>query len=92
VVAHLTEIELAPGGEVTPRQLRETIDAVTRYNLKVIYAEPQFPDTAMQAIRQQTGVQILRLDPQGHPEVEGYRTWFEMMRSNMATLVQGQNL
>jgi zinc transport system substrate-binding protein len=91
VVAHLTEIELSAGGEVTPGKLDEAIKAVKRHKLRVIYAEPQFPETALRALRDETGVTVLRLDPIGNPNVDGYRTWFEMMRSNLKTLVQGQS-
>jgi ABC-type Zn uptake system ZnuABC Zn-binding protein ZnuA len=91
VVVHLTEIDLTPGGEVTPARLVEAIDAITSYRLKVVYAEPQFPDAAVRALQQQTGVRVLRLDPLGAPGVPGYDSYQAMMRSNLAALVQGQS-
>ncbi len=91
VAVHLTEIDLTPGGEVTPARLVEAIDAITSYRLKVVYAEPQFPDAAVQALQQQTGVRVLRLDPLGGPGVPGYDSYQAMMRSNLAALVQGQS-
>lgn len=91
VVAHLTEIEVSPGGEVTPQELMEAIRAVKEHKMAVVYAEPQFPDRATQAIREATGVQVLKLDPLGDPNVEGYRTYLDMMKSNLNTLVQGQS-
>lgn len=91
VIAHLTEIELSHGGEVPPKQLLAVKNAVTKHELKVIYSEPQFPDRAMQAIREASNVEILRLDPLGNPNVEGYRNYFEMMESNLQTLVKGQS-
>jgi zinc transport system substrate-binding protein len=90
VVAHLTEIEVSPGGEVTPQELVEAINAVKTLKLAVVYAEPQFPDHAVDAIREQTGVQVLKLDPLGNPNVEGYRTYMDMMQSNLNTIMQGQ--
>ncbi len=93
IVVRLTDIELTPGGEVTPDRLREALDAITRYKLKVLYAEPEFPDQVVRRLRDETGgVQVLTLDPQGNPAVEGYRTYQEMMRSNLRALVKGQNL
>lgn len=91
VIAHLTPIELTPGGEVTPRRLRAAVEAIEDYDLPVIYAEPQFPDRAVAALRDQTGTAVLRLDPLGHPRREGYDSWQAMMRSNLETLVDGQN-
>ncbi len=91
VVAHLTEIELSHGSEVTPQQLKAAREAVNKHQLKVLYSEPQFPDSAMKAIRDATDVDILRLDPIGNPNVEGYRDYFQMMESNLRTLVAGQS-
>ena len=91
VVAHLTDIELAPGGEVTPQDLVSTIEAIRKYHLKVIYAEPEFPERAMQAIHEQTGVKVLSLDPLGGPNRPGYDSYQAMMRSDVKTLVKGQS-
>lgn len=91
VVAHLTEMDLPTGAEVTPRHLQEAAEAVDRYQLKVLYAEPQYPDTAMQSIARRTGVAILRLDDMGAPDREGSRDYFQMMATNLKTLMDGQN-
>ncbi len=92
VVAHLTPVELSPGGEVVPARLRAAINAVRTHELDVVYAEPQFPDAAVRALQRETGVQVLRLDPIGHPGRDGYDSYQAMMRSNLATLVQGQGV
>jgi ABC-type Zn uptake system ZnuABC Zn-binding protein ZnuA len=92
VVAHLTEPGVDSSGEVTPRKLAEAIQAIREHDLPVVYAEPQFPDAAAESIREQTGVTVLRLDPLGDPKTEGYRTYEEMMRSNLQTLVEGQSM
>jgi zinc transport system substrate-binding protein len=91
VVAHLTEMDLPTGAEVTPGALREVRDAVKKHGLKSLYAEPQYPDAAMQAIAEATGVKVLRLDDLGGPDRQGYRTYFEMMESNLKVLVEGQS-
>ncbi len=90
VVAHLTPIELSPGAEITPRRLQAAIDQVAALHLRVLYAEPQFPKTALDAIARATGADILILDPLGSPNRPGYETYFAMMQSNLATLVKGQ--
>ncbi|MEX0886996.1 MAG: metal ABC transporter substrate-binding protein [Phycisphaeraceae bacterium] len=87
VVAHLTPVELSPGGEVAPARLRAAIDAVREYELRVIYAEPQFPESVVRALERETGAEVRRLDPLGHPEREGYETYQAMMRSNLKVLI-----
>lgn len=90
VVAHLTPIELSPGGEVTPARLVEAIKAIKAHGLKTVYAEPQFPAAVLQRLHEETGVAILTLDPEGNPDTPGYDSWTALMRSNLATLVKGQ--
>jgi len=91
VVAHLAEVEVSPGGEVTPQELVEAIKAVKEHKLAVVYAEPQFPDRAMRAIEEETGVKVLKLDPLGNPNIEGYRTYMDMMKTNFSVLLEGQH-
>ncbi len=90
ILVRLTDIEMAPGGEVTPDKYREAIDAVRKYRVRTLYCEPEFPDQAVQALHRQTGATVLTLDPEGNPAVDGYRTYQEMMRTNLQTLVKGQ--
>ena len=91
VVAHLTEMDLPTGAEVTPQQLREVKSAVKEHKLKVLYAEPQYPESALNGLSEATGVSILRLDDIGGPDRPGYANYFEMMETNVKTLVEGQN-
>ena len=90
IVVRLTDIELTPGGEVTSDRIREAIEAIHNYHLKTLYAEPEFPDQVIARLRDETGADVLLLDPQGNPAVAGYRTYQEMMRTNLFTLVKGQ--
>jgi zinc transport system substrate-binding protein len=91
ILMRLTEIEISPGGEVTPDKIREALGAIKKYNLKVLYAETEFPDQVIHRLHDETGVDVLLLDPQGNPAVDGYRTYQQMMRSNLKTLVKGQS-
>jgi zinc transport system substrate-binding protein len=90
IVVRLTDVELTPGGEVLPDRIREAIDAIHKHRLKSLYAEPEFPDQVIARLHEETGAEILTLDPQGNPAVAGYQTYQEMMRTNLATLVKGQ--
>ena len=90
VVAHLTPIELGAGGEVTPARLDAAVRAVASYDVPAVYVEPQFAAAAADRIAERTGIAVLTLDPLGHPELDGRRTWAELMRTNLDTLVDGQ--
>ncbi|MFA9477086.1 metal ABC transporter substrate-binding protein [Phycisphaerales bacterium AB-hyl4] len=91
VVAHLTDADLEHGAEIRPGRWRQAVAAVRQYDLKVLYSEPQFPVRELASIRRETGVEVLTLDPLGHPRREGYRTYQETMRTNLETLVDGQS-
>jgi zinc transport system substrate-binding protein len=90
VVVRLTDVELTPGGEVLPDRILDAIDAIRKFKFKSLYAEPEFPDQVIARLHEETGAEILTLDPQGNPAVAGYRTYQQMMRTNLATLVKGQ--
>jgi zinc transport system substrate-binding protein len=95
ILVRLTDIEISPGGEVTPDKIREALEAIKKFKLNVLYAETEFPDQVIRRLRDETAdetsVDVLLLDPQGNPAVEGYRTYQQMMRSNLKTLVKGQS-
>lgn len=92
VVAHMTDVDLAPGGEITSNQLIDVIKSIREHELKVIYAEPQFPDRAVAVVTRETGAAVYRLDDLGGQGVPGYEDYFQMMQTNLQTLVKGQNL
>ncbi len=90
-MAHLTEIELAPGGEVSPKDLVEALDAIRRYHLRVIYAEPQYPPRATDMLREESGVRVLSLDDLGGPSIPGYDSYQAMLKSDVNVLAEGQS-
>lgn len=91
-VAHLTHVEFSPGGDVTADHMVKAIEAIRKYELNVVYSEPQFPDAYAKSLAEQTGVRVLMLDPLGNPDMEGYKDYFEMMRSNARTIFEGQTM
>lgn len=86
VVAHLSEVSVH-GPSVTAGELRSVEDMLTKYDLQVIYAEPQMPQTAVQAVREKIQVQVLILDPLGQPG----ESYADLMKRNLQTLVKGQS-
>ena len=90
VVAHLSPVELRPGGEITLKRRREVIELIEKHKLTTIYFEPQFPQGETQWFKDK-GARILQLDPLGNPNADGYKTFQQMMRTNLGTLIQGQS-
>ncbi len=66
--------------------LERVVKFIREHDLKVIFAEPHFAADKLTWLKEQTGVEVGRLDPLGNPAVEGYRTYLEMMRSNLRAL------
>jgi len=90
VVAHLTPLDLGGGAEVTPARLDAAVRAIESYDVPAVYVEPQFSDAAARRIAERSGVPVLTLDPLGHPDIDGRRTWLELMQTNLNTLMTGQ--
>lgn len=90
-VAHLTEIELAPGGEVAPKDVVAALDAIKQFHLRVIYAEPQYPPRATEILREEAGVRVLSLDDLGGPAIPGYDSYQAMLKSDVNVLAEGQS-
>ncbi len=90
VIAHLKIIDPDAHGEVAPAQLIESVEAVKKYRVKSLYAPPTFADSAAQAATAKTGATVLKLDDMGNSSIPGRRDYFEMMESNMETLIDGQ--
>ena len=74
-------IERTPGKEPSPKEVAEIVETARRIGAKAIFAEPQFPPKAAQAIAAESGAQVLFLNPLGGPE--GPTGYIEMMRYNV---------
>lgn len=69
--------------EPTPGAVMEAVEAIRKRGAKVVFIEPQFSSGAATRIAELTGARILTLDPIGNGD------WAEMMRANLAALVEG---
>jgi len=56
-------IEREPGSEPSAKELAETINLVKKAKVKALFAEPQYPAKAAQAIARETGAKLYTLDP-----------------------------
>lgn len=78
-------IEREPGSEPDAKELAKTIETVKKAGIKALFAEPQYPAKAAEAIAKETGAKVYTLDPAvtGPMEADSYIT---TMRQNLATL------
>jgi zinc transport system substrate-binding protein len=80
-------IEASPGREPTPRYLSNLVAAIHRYEIKVLFAEPQLNPRVADVIAHEAGVKVLMLDPLGGRPPYG-DDYIQMMRHNLAMLDQ----
>ena len=87
---HLKEvgiIEVAPGREPTPRALRNIMQAIRHYGIRVIFSEPQFSSRMAEVLAKEADVSVLPLDPIGGRPPYG-ADYLKMMEYNLATMAQ----
>lgn len=77
-------MEPSPGKEASPKYIRDVIETVQRYSVKVIFSEPQLPRRPAEAIAQAAGVTLAELDPYGG--LPGRETYEALLRYNAETL------
>ena len=78
-------IEREPGSEPSAGELAGTIDAVRKSGIKAVFAEPQYPAKAVEAIARETGATVYTLDPAvtGPAEPDAY---LKTMERNLEVL------
>lgn len=78
-------IEREPGSAPSAKELSETIEQVKGLGIKALFAEPQYPAKAAEAIANETGAKVYTLDPivTGPQEADSY---INLMESNLITL------
>lgn len=78
-------IEREPGSEPDAKELAKTIETVKKSGIKALYAEPQYPAKAAEAIAKETGAKVYTLDPAvtGPMDADSY---VASMRQNLAVL------
>lgn len=78
-------IEREPGSEPSARELAGTIDQVRKCGATALFAEPQYPAKAIDAIAAETGAMVYILDPAvtGPMEPDAY---LKIMENNLSEL------
>ena len=76
-------IEESPGREPTPKELKRIVDDIRRFNIRAVFAEPQFSPKAASAIAEEAGVEVLLLDPVGGKGLPERDSYLKLMRYNL---------
>jgi len=74
-------IEKRPGFEPNPGEMAEIIDTARRIHASAIFAEMQFPAKISEAIAQESGAKVIRLDPLGSDDASF--SYIGLMRYNL---------
>lgn len=80
-------IELSPGREPTPRHLQKIVEAIKKYGIRVVFAEPQLSPRIAAVIAREAGAKILLLDPVGGRPPYG-DDYLRLMRYNLSILAE----
>lgn len=75
--------------EITPARLHEVIQQMKRERITALFIEPQFSTDAARTIADETGAAVLELDPLGSPDHPDRKTYLQMMRYNLNTILDG---
>ncbi len=59
----ITAFEPFPGKEPTPQYLSQFINDIKKYNLKVVFIEPQFSSQSLEQIAKDQGVNLVLINP-----------------------------
>jgi len=73
-------VETTPGKEPSPAEVAEIVRTAQAIGAKAIFAEPQFSSKAAAVIAEESGAQVLFLNPLGRPP--DYR-YLDLMRYNL---------
>ncbi len=78
-------VERTPGREPSPKEIANIVKIAKRFDIKAIFAEPQFPPKAARVIAEECGAQVLFLNPLGDPPDFNY---VETMQRNLRQLTK----
>jgi zinc transport system substrate-binding protein len=76
-------IEKSPGRNPTPREIADIVSSIRSFQIRAVFAEPQFSPKVADVIASEAGVKVLILDPLGGESLPGRNTYFDLMRYNL---------
>jgi ABC-type Zn uptake system ZnuABC Zn-binding protein ZnuA len=78
-------VERTPGAEPSPAEIVEIVKTARAIGAKAIFAEPQFSPKAAEVIAEESGAQVLFLNPLGLPPDYHY---LDLMRYNLGEMAK----
>jgi zinc transport system substrate-binding protein len=85
----LAVIALFPGQEPSAGWMAELVELVEEYSVTAIFSETQFPPALAQRIAEESGLNLLELDPLGGPDIESRAGYTDLMRHNLNIFLEG---
>ncbi len=82
-------IAFFPGQEPSAGWMAELIELVEDKSIKAIFSEAQFPPALAERIAEESGLNLLELDPLGGPGIEGRESYIDLMRHNLNIFLEG---
>jgi zinc transport system substrate-binding protein len=79
-------IEVAPGRNPTPLQIKNIISAIGQYHIHAVFAEPQLNPRAAEIIAVEAHVKVLLLDPLGGPKQPYGNTYINLLTHDLSIL------
>jgi ABC-type Zn uptake system ZnuABC Zn-binding protein ZnuA len=80
-------VESIPGREPSPDDIARIVKVARETHARAIFAEPQFSPKAAKVIAEESGAQVVFLDPLGG--VPGRETYIDLMKYNLAQMEKG---
>lgn len=80
----LASIEPDPNKMPTPKQIIEIENLIKKYNVKVVFKEPELSSDIYKSIVEDTGVKVIDLMPLG--DGKKIKTYIELMKYNVDTI------
>jgi len=82
-------IARSPGQEPSAGWLAGLVELIKTENVRAIFAEPQFSTNLADRIAEESGIEVLLLDPIGSEDISGKDGYIDLMLYNLDTLIQG---
>ena len=76
----------SPGKEPSARWIARMVDLARKYQITIVFTEPQFNPRPAQVVAQELGGRVLVLDPLGGEGLPGRNNYLGLMRYNVETL------
>lgn len=73
-----------PGQEPSAGWVAELVELIRQEEIGGIFAEPQFSSELADRIAEESGTEVLMIDPLGGEDVEGRESYLDLMRFNLA--------